>query len=80
MMTEHAVRVLLWCTGINYIVLLVWFAAFVFGHDMMFRLHTRWFKLSPERFDAIHYASMAVYKVLVLVFNMVPLLALWLTS
>ena len=80
MMTGSAVRFLAWCTAFNYIVLLVWFAVFVFGRDLLFRLHSRWFKLSPEHFDAIHYAGMAVYKLLVLVFNVVPLLALWLTS
>jgi hypothetical protein len=76
--TEHAVRVLAWCTAINFAVLLTWAAMFIFGRDFMFRLHSRWFKIAPEHFDAIHYAGMAFYKLLVLVFNVVPLLALWL--
>lgn len=79
-MTEYLMRMLLWCTVINYALLLVWAAAFIWGRDFMFRLHSRWFKIEPEHFDAIHYLGMAVYKSLVLVFNIAPLLALWLTS
>jgi hypothetical protein len=43
-------------------------------------MHTRWFKLSVETFDAIHYAGMATYKIGVLLFNLVPLLALYLIA
>ena len=76
-MTLDAVRdLLLWCTVINYAVLLLWFLVFKFAHGWMYRLHGRWFRLSPERFDAIHYAAMAVYKIGVLLFNLVPYLAL----
>lgn len=67
---------LLWCTLINYGVLLLWFLTFRFAHAWMYRLHGRWFGLSEERFDAIHYAGMAVYKIGVLLFNLVPYFAL----
>jgi Family of unknown function (DUF6868) len=52
--------ILLWCVGLNYAVLLVWFGVFVHTHDWMYRLHTRWFSLSVETFDAFHYAGMSV--------------------
>jgi hypothetical protein len=42
----------------------------------MYRLHGRWFRLSPEQFDAIHYGAMAVYKIGILLLNLVPYLAL----
>lgn len=64
------------CALANYAVLLVWFVAFVFAHDRLHRLHARWFALSVERFDAIHYGAMAVYKIGVLLFNLVPYIAL----
>jgi hypothetical protein len=76
-MTLDAARdLLLWCTVINYAVLLVWFLAFRFAHGWMYGLHGRWFRLSPEQFDAIHYAAMAVYKIGILLLNLVPYLAL----
>ncbi|MNC56305.1 hypothetical protein D3C75_1058910 [compost metagenome] len=67
---------LLGCLVINYLILLGWFAAFVFAHGWMYRLHSRWFHLSEERFDAIHYMGVAVYKIGVMLFNLVPYLAL----
>lgn len=79
-MTTTAIEdLLLGCLGINYGFLLLWFGAFVFAHDWMYRLHTRWFGLSVETFDAIHYAAMAAYKLGILMLNLVPLLALYLS-
>jgi len=71
---------LIWSTVINYAVLLVWFVAFVYAHDGLYRLHGRYFRLSVERFDALHYAGMASYKVGILLLNLVPLLALLIIS
>jgi hypothetical protein len=73
-------HVLLWCVGLNYAVLFIWFAVFVFAHDWMFRMHGRWFKLSVETFDAIHYAGLSVYKIGIILLNLVPLVALYLVS
>ena len=67
---------LLWCLVANYIVLLWWFGIFVFAHGWMYRLHSRWFKIPEDRFDAIHYQGMAVYKIGILLFNLVPFVAL----
>jgi hypothetical protein len=68
--------VLLRCTVIDYGVLLVWFLVFVFAHDRLQRLHGKWFRLSREQFDAIHYAGMSVFKIGILLFNLVPLVGL----
>lgn len=51
-----------WATVINLGIVTVWFLAFLFYHDVLFRLHSKWFKLSEEKFDTIHYAGMAFYK------------------
>ncbi len=72
------IRFLLWSLAANYVILLVWFAAIVFAHGWVRKLHGRWFHMSDNTFDAIHYGGMALYKVLVLTFNLAPLLALWL--
>ncbi len=80
-MTANELKhVLLWCVGINYAVLLIWSGVFLFAHDWMYRLHTRWFKLPVETFDALHYACLAIYKIGIFLFNLVPLIALWLAS
>ena len=77
MTIESARHFLLWCTVMDYGVLLVWFVVFVFAHDAMQRIHGRWFHLSREQFDALHYGGMAFYKVGILLFNLVPLAALF---
>jgi hypothetical protein len=67
---------LLWCTVLNYGVLLVWFLFFMLAHDWMYQLHGRWFHLSVEQFDTLHYTGMALYKIGILLFNLVPYIAL----
>ena len=68
--------VLLWSALLNYGVLTVWFFFFVFAHDWMYLLHARWFRLSVEQFDMLHYASMAIYKIGIMLLNLVPWIAL----
>lgn len=60
---------------INYGVLLLWFLFFIVAHDSIYLLHGRWFRLSIEQFDMVHYAGMAIYKIGILLLNLVP----WLT-
>ena len=67
---------LAWCAVINIGVLLLWFLGFTVAHDWIYRIHGRWFKVSEENFDAIHYASMGFFKLSILLFNIVPYLAL----
>jgi hypothetical protein len=67
---------LLGCLFANYVVLMIWFVAFVGGRRWMKALHGRWFRLSDETFDAIHYGGMAAYKIGILLFNLVPLVVL----
>ncbi len=67
---------LLWCFIINMGILLWWFLFFSLAHDWVYQFHGKWFKLSVERFDTIHYAGMAFYKICMFVFNIVPYFAL----
>jgi ABC-type branched-subunit amino acid transport system permease subunit len=77
-MTIEVTRILLlWCTVINYGVLLVWFLVFVFAHDWIQRIHGRWFRVSREQFDALHYAGMSIFKIGIILFNLVPFVVLF---
>ena len=69
-----------WCSLINVALLLIWFLFIVFAHDWIFRIHTRWFKLSSEKFDAIHYAGIGLFEMTIVIFNVVPYLALRIAS
>lgn len=67
---------LAWCAVINIGLLLWWFLFFTLAHDWMYRFHSKWFNLPVDRFDAIHYAAMAAYKMGIWLFNLAPYLAL----
>ncbi len=73
-------RILGWATVINLSVITIWFVVFTLYHDALYRLHSKWFKLSHERFDSIHYAGMAFYKIGTYLFNVAPFLALYIVT
>src|SRR5258705_7361762 len=70
MTIEMTCKALLWCAVINYGILLVWFLFFVLAHDRMYLLHSRWFRLSVEQFDMLHYAGMSIFKIGILLLNL----------
>ena len=76
MTIEILSSILGWATIINLSIITLWFCVFAFYHDAVFRLHSKWFKLSEERFDTIHYAGMAFYKLGTYLLNFVPYLAI----
>ncbi len=65
-----------WCAILNMGLLLWWFAFIAFAHDWVYRVHSRWYKVSVEQFDAIHYAGMTYFKIAIFVLNVVPYFAL----
>lgn len=65
-----------WCAVFNFALLFFWFLMMASAGGIVHRLHGRWFHMPRERFDEIHYAGMAFYKLLVIVFNVMPWLAL----
>ncbi len=76
-MTVEMIHAMLgWCTLINIVFLLWWFLFFWLAHDWLYRFHSKMVRLSLETFDAIHYAGMAVFKLGIFLFNLVPYLAL----
>lgn len=76
MTTDFLFQLLAWSLAINYSILFIWFSAFVFARHWLHDLHGRWFHLSDNTFDAIHYSGMAIYKIGILLFNVAPLVAL----
>ena len=65
-----------WCALLNMAVLTIWWMMILVASDWIYRLHTRWFGMSRETFDAMHYGGMGLYKVAIYLFFIVPWLAL----
>jgi hypothetical protein len=67
---------LLWCAIMNFALLAVWSLLFVMPHEWVYRLWSRWFRLSIEQFDAVNFAGIVLYKMGILLFNLIPYVAL----
>lgn len=76
MAVEELRAALGWCAVINYALLLYWFLLFKFARGWVYSIHTKWFKLSPEKFDSAQYKMMGFMKICLFVFNVAPYLAL----
>jgi hypothetical protein len=74
--TQTVRRFLAWCLILNYGVLIIWFVVFIAAHDQIYDLHSRWFAITRSEFDVAMYYSMAIYKIGVMLFNLMPYLAL----
>lgn len=66
----------MWCSVINVGVFALGYLAVACAGDFVYRTHTRWFPMSRETFTQALYAAFGQYKLLILVFNIVPFVAL----
>ena len=69
-------NVFLWCALINYCVLLVWWLFFVLGPGLKYHFWSGWIHLSVEQFGLISLVGIMLYKIGILLFNVVPAIAL----
>jgi Family of unknown function (DUF6868) len=67
---------LLYSAIINYILIIFWFCVFFFAHDWMYKIHSKWFNFSIQTFDIMNYTGIGLYKLGVILLNLVPLIAL----
>ena len=76
-MTIELIRSTLgWCALINMGLLLLSFVMIIAMRGLIHKIHGKWFKLSPEQFDATLYNALVIFKTCVIMFNVVPWIAL----
>ena len=80
MSIETARGFFFWCSVINYGLLVVWAVLGTFGRKWLYPLWSRWFRLTPEQFDAINFGGITLYKTGIFLFNIVPCVALYLVK
>ena len=66
----------MWCTIINGGLLILWTVMFMFAPSLVYTTQRRWFPIPRETFDVVLYCFLGAFKILFLVFNLVPLVAL----
>ena len=69
-------KILGWCIILNFAFLLWWVLWMFLAHDLVYQVQKVVIDIPIQEMDTIHYGAMAFYKILILVFNVTPYLAL----
>jgi hypothetical protein len=78
--TQSLTTFFLWCTALNGGLLILWTIAFLFAPELTYRTQNKWVPIPRESFTLIMYSFLGFFKIIFLVFNVVPLLALLIMS
>lgn len=65
-----------WCTVINGALFIIWALIWRLAPDAVYRTQTNWAPISRETFNLVFYCFLGLFKIVVLVFNIVPYVAL----
>ncbi len=65
-----------WCVILNLVILFISTLFMIYGRNFVYRLHAKLFNISEESFNTIAYAYLGFYKLLFLIFVLVPYLGL----
>ncbi|MBM4277317.1 MAG: hypothetical protein FJ130_05445 [Deltaproteobacteria bacterium] len=66
----------MWCTIINGGLLIFSFLTCAYAREWVYRMHGKWFPMPRETFDVVIYGFIGIMKVFVLMFNLIPYIAL----
>jgi hypothetical protein len=66
---------LLWCALVNGAVLLLWTGMMILAPKLTYKTQTTWFPMKETEFRGIMYRLIGIYKMLFIVFNLAPLIA-----
>jgi len=66
----------MWCTIINGGLLIMWVLAQMAIPKLVYKTQIAFFPMDREKFNAVFYLFLGIYKIFFIVFNVVPLIAL----
>ena len=69
-------RFFMWCTILNVALLALSSLMCICAKDWVYQMHSKWFPISREAFNVAMYSFIGLYKILVIVFNLIPYIAL----
>jgi hypothetical protein len=73
---EQLTAFFMWCTIINGSLLMIWSVLATGVPEVLYRIQSKWFPMPRETFTVVFYMFIGMFKMLVIVFNAVPFLAL----
>jgi len=66
----------MWCTIINGAMLVFWAIMYILAPEMVYRTQSKWFPISRDTFNVAMYSFLGLFKIIFLIFNVVPYVAL----
>ncbi len=66
----------MWCTILNGSLLILWTVFSGAAPDLVYRTQSKWFPIPRETFNVVIYSFLGLFKIMVLIFNVVPYVAL----
>jgi hypothetical protein len=66
----------MWCSIINGTLLVFWIIMLILAPDMVYRTQYKWFPIPRETFNIVMYSFLGLFKIVFLIFNIVPWVAL----
>jgi hypothetical protein len=66
----------MWCSIINGSILLLWAVFFAFAPDLVYAIQNKFIPIPRESYNLVMYSFLGLFKILFLLFNLIPYLAL----
>jgi hypothetical protein len=66
----------MWCTILNFGIMIAWTIVLASAPDFMYRILIKWFPMPRETFNVVVYSGLAMFRILFVVFILVPFVAL----
>ena len=76
MCVETLTRFFMWSTILNGALLVLWTTMLILAPDLVYRMQSRWFPIPRETFNVVIYSFLGLFKIVFIVFNIVPYVAL----
>ena len=76
MCVETLTRFFMWCTILNGALLVLWTTMLILAPDLVYRMQSKWFPIPRETFNVVIYSFLGLFKIVFIVFNIVPYVAL----
>ena len=73
---QKLTKIFMWCTIIDAGLLALSATIFMLAPDFVYAMQSKLFPISRDAFDVVGYAFLGLFKIIWLVFNVVPYLAL----
>ena len=73
---QTLIRFFMWCIIINGALLVFWTTMCILTPDLVYRTQSKWFPIPRETFNVVIYSFLGLFKIVFLVFNVVPYVAL----